>query len=550
MNYTGFLNVYKEKGMTSMSVCARIRRILHVDKTGHAGTLDPMAEGVLPVALGRACKSVSEVGDGTKTYEAGLLLGVRTDTEDITGKVLSEYDGKLPEEEEVREAILSFCGSYDQLTPMYSARQVDGRRLYDIARSGETVERPVKRIEILELTIDEIRVPHVKFTVKCSKGTYVRTLCADIGEKLGCGACMESLRRTAVGDFTVEDALGFADIEKLYEENAVDTALRVVAPTAVSIGKFDGTHIGHRALLRELRKAAEKHHLRSLCLIIEPEGKKTLQEKEERRETLLSLGMDYVIELPLTEELMHRSAEDFLEEILIRKLNMKYLVGGKDISFGYQKRGNEEFLRKHAAEYGFHFKLIDKVELKSSEALLSDREVSSTRLSRELAEGNMETVSALMGRPYALAGTVIHGNHIGTEVLGVPTMNIPVPEDLKLPPFGVYAVRITVFGKEEKNVRNDHTAPKGKNAAKYFGVADLGVKPSVSGTFSPGLEAHAFTAEGESPDFYGKEIRVDFLHFIRPERKFASLPELKEQLMAEDIPEAKRIAESCKNLLA
>ena len=119
MNYTGFLNVYKEKGMTSMSVCARIRRILHVDKVGHAGTLDPMAEGVLPVALGRACKSVEDAGQGIKTYEAGMLLGTVTDTQDITGTVLSSWEKPLPPEEEIRRVIAGFEGGYDQLTPMY-----------------------------------------------------------------------------------------------------------------------------------------------------------------------------------------------------------------------------------------------------------------------------------------------------------------------------------------------------------------------------------------------------------------------------------------------
>ena len=542
MNYTGFLNVYKEKGMTSMSVCARIRRILHVDKTGHAGTLDPMAEGVLPVALGRATKSVSEVGDGTKTYEAGLLLGITTDTEDITGKVLSRYSGSLPSGEEIRKAISSFVGGYDQLTPMYSARQVDGRRLYDIARSGEEVERPRKRIEIRDIVITEVNPPHVKFTVTCSKGTYIRTLCSDIGELLSCGACMESLRRTAVGDFTAEDALSFSDIEKLYEEGRIDEAIRVVTPTAVAIGKFDGTHIGHRALLRELRKAAEKHRLRSLVLIIEPEGK-TVQEKEERRETLLSLGIDYVIELPLTDQMMHMSAEDFMTEILIKKLSMKYLVGGKDISFGYQKRGNEEFLRTHAAEYGFHFRLIEKVELAESE----DRELSSTRLRKELFSGNMETVTRIMGRPYAVTGTVTRGNHIGTDILGIPTVNVPVPEGMETPPYGVYAVRVTVFGKEDKNVRNDHTAPKGKNAEKYDGICNLGVKPTVPGENPLGLESFLFAEPGQVPELYDRTVKTELLHFIRAEKKFPDFSSLEKELREKDIPAAVSFFEKSEN---
>ena len=514
-----------------MSVCARIRRILHVDKAGHAGTLDPMAEGVLPVALGRACKSISQIGDGTKVYEATLLLGVTTDTEDVTGKVLSTYDGDFPSEEEIRKVCLSFVGGYDQLTPMYSARQVNGRRLYDIARSGEEVSRPVKHIDIESLEILEINIPRVRFSVKCSKGTYVRTLCADIGESLGTGGCMETLKRTAVGAYKIEDTLTFSDIGKLYDEGRVDSVLTVEAPTAVAIGNFDGTHIGHRALLKELRKVSEKHGLRSLCLIIEPSGK-TVEEREERRNGLLALGIDYVIELPLDEELKNMSAERFLSEILIKKLNMKYLAGGRDIAFGHNKEGNESFLRENAAKYGFHFKLIEKITLPDAE----NEEISSTRLREELSRGNMEMVEKLMGHPYSITGEVVHGNHIGTDILSVPTVNIPVSGGIRIPPYGVYAVRVTVYGREEKNVRNDHTAPKGKNAVRYEGIADIGVKPTV-GSEGIGLEAFLFT--DECPELYGKTVRAELLHFIRGERTFDSLLSLKEQITGLDIPAAK-----------
>lgn len=533
MNYTGFLNVYKEKGMTSMQVCARIRRILHVDKAGHAGTLDPMAEGVLPVALGRATKSVSEAGDGTKIYEAGMLLGKVTDTQDITGKVISEYSGELPSEEEVKKAILSFLGGYDQLTPMYSARQVDGRRLYDIARSGGEVERSSKKIDILDISVNSIDLPHVVFTVKCSKGTYVRTLCNDIGTVLGCGACMESLKRTAVGDFLLSDALTFGEIERLEAEGKIDSTLRVIAPTAVSIGKFDGTHVGHRALLKELRKKAEKHHLRSLVLII-GSCEKTVEEKTERREMLLSMGIDYVIELPLTDELKSMSADDFLSEILMKKLSMKYLVGGSDITFGCNKGGNAEFLRRKAAEYGFHYRLIEKIKTDGGD------DVSSTLLREELAAGRMEKVAEIMGHPYSFSGEVIHGRHVGTDVLSISTMNIAVPDDVQTPPYGVYAVKVIIKGKEDKQVRNDHTAPKDKNAMVRYGIANLGRKPSINNGMDPlSLETHAFTEPGESLDAYGKTVKVELLHFIRPEIRFDDLEELKRQLIEKDIPECR-----------
>ena len=541
MNYTGFLNVYKEKGMTSMSVCARIRRILHVDKVGHAGTLDPMAEGVLPVALGRACKSVEDAGQGIKTYEAGMLLGTVTDTQDITGTVLSSWEKPLPPEEEIRRVIAGFEGGYDQLTPMYSARQVDGRRLYDIARSGETVERETKHIDIRSIRILSMNLPHVRFVVECSKGTYVRTICHDIGERLGCGACMESLIRTKVGDFEIGDTLGFRDLEALEAAGTVDTALRVITPTAVAIGKFDGTHIGHQLLLRELRKTAEKQRLRSLVLLVRPE-EKSIEAREEHRDRLLSMGIDYVIELPLTEELMQMSAEDFLRDVLLKKCCMKYLVGGTDIAFGYQKQGNAAFLAEKAGEYGFHYRLIEKLELQKG--FLRDADapaaVSSSLVREYLSRGDMETVRRLMGTFFTLRGTVIRGRHLGTDTLETATANIAVSEDRQLPPYGVYVSRVTVSGKEDRKVKNDLTAPKGKGFDVYYGISDLGRKPSINGGTDPlSLETHILTPQVRE-ELYGREIQVELLHFLREERKFDSLEDLKEQILTKDIPAAEQ----------
>ena len=452
MNYTGFLNVYKEKGMTSMAVCARIRRILHVTKAGHAGTLDPMAEGVLPVALGRACKSIDEAGDRTKVYRAGMLLGTVTDTQDITGNVISVKDVSV-DKNEIEAAINSFLGEYDQLTPMYSARQIDGRRLYDIARSGETVERPVKKIEIFDLKIESINIPHVVFTVKCTKGTYIRTLCNDIGEKLGCGACMEKLERLSVGDFLIEDSLHFEDIEKLEADGRIDETLKIITPTAVSIGKFDGTHEGHKALLSELRKSAQKKGLRSLVLILDVPGK-CIEEKEARKEYILSTGIDYCLEYTLGDELKNMNAGDFLKNVLCGRLNMKYLVAGKDVCFGKGREGNADFLKTHASEYGYSFRLIDKIKL-------DETVISSTLLREEIASGNMENAGRLMGRPFTVSGTADDKGRI------------KINDGLLMPPYGVYETSTMIILKEDKQTRNDLTAPKNRNAVIIKGTSEL-----------------------------------------------------------------------------
>ncbi|MFT4107841.1 MAG: tRNA pseudouridine(55) synthase TruB [Lacrimispora sp.] len=216
----GIVNVYKEKGFTSHDVVAKMRGILKQKKIGHTGTLDPMAEGVLPVCLGNATKLCDMLTDRTKTYEAVLLLGMETDTQDTTGAVLSQSEVHV-NEDQVREAVLSFLGHYDQIPPMYSALKVDGKKLYELARAGKEVERKARPVEILEIRVDKIDLPRVTMTVTCSKGTYIRTLCYDIGRKLGCGGCMQSLLRTRVSGFCLEDSLTLKQIEELRDEGTL-----------------------------------------------------------------------------------------------------------------------------------------------------------------------------------------------------------------------------------------------------------------------------------------------------------------------------------------
>jgi tRNA pseudouridine55 synthase len=193
-------------------VVARLRGIYHQKKIGHTGTLDPDAEGVLPVCLGKATRVCDLLTDKDKEYEAVLLLGVQTDTQDVSGTILSTAPVQATEEE-VSAAIRSFVGVYDQVPPMYSALKVNGQKLCDLARKGVTVERKARRVHIYGIEISEMNLPEVKLRVSCSKGTYIRTLCQDIGEKLGCGGCMKSLVRTKVSDFLLADAHRIAEIE-------------------------------------------------------------------------------------------------------------------------------------------------------------------------------------------------------------------------------------------------------------------------------------------------------------------------------------------------
>ena len=218
---SGIINVYKEKGFTSFDVVAKLRGILRTKKIGHTGTLDPDAEGVLPVCIGRATKVCDILTDKDKVYEAVMLLGVETDTQDTSGEILKELPVTVSEEC-VKETMLSFVGDYAQVPPMYSALKVNGKKLYELAREGKTVERKARNVQIFSIKILEIDLPRVRMSVHCSKGTYIRTLCHDIGQKLGCGGCMEKLLRTKVGVFELQDTLKLAEIDALAKAGDVE----------------------------------------------------------------------------------------------------------------------------------------------------------------------------------------------------------------------------------------------------------------------------------------------------------------------------------------
>ena len=219
--FNGILNVRKEKGFTSHDVVAKLRGILRQKKIGHTGTLDPAAEGVLPVCLGSATKLVEFLTDRSKTYRAVLLLGVETDSQDMTGTVLTTREVRCSEDE-VRAAAQSFVGGYEQIPPMYSAKKQGGKKLVDLARQGITVERPARRVDISDICFEEISLPRAVMTVDCGKGTYIRTLCHDIGETLGCGGAMEALLRTRVGNFRLEDAYTLSELEAAMQAGEIE----------------------------------------------------------------------------------------------------------------------------------------------------------------------------------------------------------------------------------------------------------------------------------------------------------------------------------------
>ena len=228
----GIVIVNKPQGWTSQDVTARLRRVFGTRRIGHGGTLDPMATGVLPVFVGRATRGVEFFEHAEKTYEAVLRLGIHTDTEDITGTVLEERPVEVSREQ-FEKALESFRGDILQVPPMYSALKVNGQKLCDLARKGKEVERQPRPITIHKLECLEFSGVTARLLVHCSKGTYIRTLCKDIGDSLGCGGCMETLCRVTAGEYTLE---GSVALETLLETETPEQYLR---PVDSMFGKYE-----------------------------------------------------------------------------------------------------------------------------------------------------------------------------------------------------------------------------------------------------------------------------------------------------------------------
>lgn len=291
----------------------------------------------------------------------------------------------------------------------------------------------------------------------------------------------------------------------------IDTAdFNITEPTVVTIGKFDGRHRGHQKLLKEMLelKASKGYKLAVFTFSTVPGtlvyGTKAtvITTNRERRNNMEKMGVDYLIEYPFTPEVSHMLPEAFVKTILAGKMNAKAIVVGTDCGFGYKRAGNAALLAQLADTCGYELVVITKAKEDS-------RDISSTYVREELAKGNMEKVNELLGQPYSILGTVVHGNHIGGSILGFPTANILPPPEKLLPPFGVYVSRVIV----DQN--------------SYRGITNIGKKPTVDGEFPVGVETFIFDLD---EDIYGKEIEVQLFDFERPEKKFDSLEELKEQI--------------------
>lgn len=283
---SGLALVNKEAGMTSQTVVTRLRHMLGVAKAGHTGTLDPMAQGVLPVLLGRAVKASEFLLTGDKHYSAVLLLGTETDTEDVTGRVLAT-NTQIPGADAVRAVAATFVGERLQVPPMYSAIRVGGRRLMELAREGKTVEREARPITVFSLDVTPLSEKTYRLDVVCSKGTYIRTLCADIGRALGCGGCMQALTRTEAAGYPLARALTLGEWESMGEE----ARRAAIIPTeelfsgceAVRLSPFFA-RLAHNGLPIYLKKIGRAYPLGTRLRLLDEDGFFALGEVREEEE--------------------------------------------------------------------------------------------------------------------------------------------------------------------------------------------------------------------------------------------------------------------------
>lgn len=285
---------------------------------------------------------------------------------------------------------------------------------------------------------------------------------------------------------------------------------QIEEPSVVTLGKFDGRHRGHQKLLKRMAEVKEEkgYKIAVFTFDMSPntfmagDSQKVITTNLERKNNLEKIGIDYLVEYPFTEETSHMEPEEFVKNVLTGQMNAKTIVVGRDCTFGYRGAGNADSLSRWKERYGFELIVIPKERD-------DHRDISSTYIREQLDAGNMEKANELLGEPYAIHGTVVHGNHIGGAVLGFPTANIIPPSEKHLPVFGVYVSKVFVGG------------------TYYGGITNIGKKPTVEGGFPVGAETFIY---GINEDIYGKTIEVQLLHFIRPERRFEGLEQLKAQI--------------------
>lgn len=511
--------VDKPLGWTSFDAIKKIRNRIKIKKVGHAGTLDPLATGLLVVCTGKKTKEIDRYQAQEKEYTGTFILGKQTPSYDAETEVYAETDASHISREDLEEARRSFLGTLIQYPPAHSAIKIDGKRAYELARAGREVSMKGREVEIKEFEITAFSGEEVHFRVVCSKGTYIRSLAHDFGQKLGVGAYLGSLRRTRIGDFRVDDAftldafIASAKAHFMHIHEGLADPLPIER-AVVTIGTFDGVHIGHQQILKRVVKQAKEVQGQSVVitfwphprLILNPEDRslRLINTFEEKAHLLEEAGIDHLVAIPFTKSFSEMSREDFVRQVLMEKLHTKRLIIGYDHRFGKGREGDFQFLKDHEDAFGFRVEEISKQEV-------DDIAVSSTKIRRALQEGEVSLANTYLGKAFTLSGHVIEGNQLG-RTLGFPTANLSVDAPYKLiPADGVYAGLIKV------------------ESTSFPCMVNIGKRPTI-GDEKHSVEIHIIGFDG---NLYGKKLVVALHKRLREERKFEGLEALKTQLEAD-----------------
>lgn len=443
MNNDGLIIVNKQKDWTSFDVVAILRKLLNTKRIGHTGTLDYNAKGVLVCLVNDACKLQDFFMKGRKTYIAELIIGIATDTEDITGEIIDKKNIDLTNDLILSDLksfdnniLKSFMGIYSQIPPMYSSKKVDGKKLLDLAKKGIVKDRKACDVEIYDIKLidsiealkyvddtmnddkidKDIKKNIIRFfiQVECSKGTYIRTLCKDIGEKIKYPSCMGNLTRIDNTGFNIKDSYTVSDLKNKIENNDysfIRPALYLSNNQVVTFGKFETLHLGHKKIIDEVLRYAKNNNLESTALVIKREDKKEDYDKfdkykkyknlfldrDEQKSKLRQFGIDNVLYFTLNDYNKKMSGKEFAQEILIKQMKSKIIVVGEDCSFGYNANCNVNDLIKYTMPYGIKVIVVDKLEV-PREYNINDKYISSTLIKKMVEDGNIDIVKKLIGR--------------------------------------------------------------------------------------------------------------------------------------------------------
>lgn len=411
-----------------------MKGILHIDKMGHTGTLDVDATGLLVCLMGNATKYQDYFKDEKKVYEGELVFGLSTDTDDIHGKILKEADVNITADNtasnttnninrsQLENTIKNFIGDIDQIPPMYSSKKVDGKKLISLARKGEVIEREASKIKIFnidlindfyEKEVNGKKYKTIKIKVECSKGTYIRSLCRDIGDALSVPASMGELRRLQSDGFNIKNAHTLDEIKEKVSKgdySFIRIALYNKCPQVVTFGKYDCLHIGHKKIIDRVVEEAKTRNIESSVLtfsinpkvILDKDGDKIVNiiSKEQRVSYLKLYGIDNILEFPFNEMTKDIDGETFIREILVNQMKAKAIVVGDDCSFGKKGAYKVKELKEICKALNIDLIVIDRVKISeviSDTNVEKSQVISSTYIRELIKDGKIEEAEKLAG---------------------------------------------------------------------------------------------------------------------------------------------------------